>query len=327
MTAAWYFFFKLDTAPYILLPLKEDNNYLPFDVIFGFVLALKLILISVKVVKQSFCSYYVLDREKNMSNLYSMLTNVLNQKKSADRDFYDREVEDLDEPKAWRPVFVMNELNEILVSNVIPIEVILIWTSFLLVGENWKNGALYESQVSTDESRALHSYALMFFLFTVIILVIGVTVYVIRYAICFFMPLSYMDFIDLCSVANVSLFIFDEKFHGYYIHGEAPAKSADVSLGTLIKALDNEGSGNAAARGLTQANPNLQTYEFFVPYSERKLFDEVFDECAQSLKRKRGDEDSYLKKSKKVDFIYKSDNLGMFEEDFRKVQILVIINF
>ena len=42
-----------------------------------------------------------------------------------------------------------------------------------------------------------------------------------------------MDFVDLCSVANVSLFKFEEKLNGYYIHGESPTKSADVSLTTL----------------------------------------------------------------------------------------------
>lgn len=319
VTCAWYFFFKLDLSPYILLPLNEDNNYLPFDIIFGFVIVLKLILMHVKLMKQSFCSYYVLDREKNMNSIYSTITNAVNQNKSNERGFYDREIKDEEEPKAWRPIFVMNELNELCTSNVISIEVILIWTSFLLVGENWSSASRYDPLVLHPHERTLHSYALMYFLFTVVILTIGVTYYIIRYSLSFLFSLSYMDFVDLCSVANVSLFIFDEKFHGYYIHGESPTKSSDVSLGTLKRALDQEGQGNAASRGLVQKYPNLQTYEFYLPYSERKLFDYVFEENVSSLKRKRGDEKAFKQKHQREDFIYKTKDLGMFEEDFRKV--------
>lgn len=117
----------------------------------------------------------------------------------------------------------------------------------------------------------------------------------------------------------MSLLIFDEKFHGYYIHGESPSNTSDVTLDQLKKALDNEGSGNSAGRGLVEKNPNLQTYEFYLPYSERKLFDEVFEENTESLKLKKGDEDVYKKKTPKQDFIYKSKDMGMYEEDFRKV--------
>ena len=36
------------------------------------------------------------------------------------------------------------------------------------------------------------------------------------------MPLPAEEFVDLCSVCNVSIFIFDETLHGYYIHGMNP---------------------------------------------------------------------------------------------------------
>ena len=35
-------------------------------------------------------------------------------------------------------------------------------------------------------------------------------------------PLPIEDFVDLCSVANISIFIVDDNLHGYYIHGENP---------------------------------------------------------------------------------------------------------
>lgn len=322
LSAAFYFFFKLEKAPYIILPQDENLNLLPFAIIFGFVMALKIILITIKVVRQTRCSFYVLDREKNMANLYSTLTNTLQQKHSDERDFYERELKEAEEPKAWRPIFVMNELNELLSSKVIHVEVLLVWTTFLMVGQGWEYASLYDPRVEFDKTRSPESYILLFFLYTLVIMVTGVVLYLIRYIFSFLFPLPYMDFVDLCSVANVSLFIFDDKFHGYYIHGESPSHSSDVTLEALKRALDNEGQGNAARRGLVDKYPNLQTYEFYLPYSERKIFDEVFEENTESLKKKKGDEEVYNKKTPKKDFIYKSKDMGMFEEDFRKVSTI-----
>lgn len=319
VAASFYFFFKLDQAPYLVMPQDSDGNLLPFAIIFGIMMAFKLICISVKVVKQALCSYYVLDREKNMSSLYSTLTNALKQRGHEDRDYYARETEEMDEPKAWRPIFVMNEMNELQTYKVISVEVVLIWTSFFMVGQGWVYASQYQPTVNFNNTRSPESYVLAYFLFTLVIMVTGVTLYLLRYIIAFLFPLRYMDFVDLCSVANVSIFIFDEKFHGYYIHGESPSNSSDVTIGELKRALDNESEGNAAKRGLTAKNPNLQTYEFYLPYAERKDFDEVFDECKEALKTKKGDEDVFVKKTQKRDFIFKSKDIGMFEEDFRKI--------
>jgi len=37
VAASFYAFFKLDQAPYLVMPQNEDNNLLPFAIIFGFV--------------------------------------------------------------------------------------------------------------------------------------------------------------------------------------------------------------------------------------------------------------------------------------------------
>jgi len=323
VSASFYFFFKLDQAPYLVMPQDENGNLLPFSIIFGIVFTLKIILLFVRIFRQSKSSFYVLDREKNMSSLHHILTNTLQQKSSEDRDFYEREYKEYEEPKAWRSIFIMNELNELLSSNIISIEVVLIWMGFILVGERWEFASLYDPRVLHGDSRSPSSYILMFFLFTLSIMIIGITLYILRYTVSFILPLDYMNFIDLCSVANVSLFIFDEKFHGYYIHGESPANSSDVTLDVLKKALDSEGQGLGKKRGLTENNPNLQTYEFYLPYSERKLFDEVFEECSQKSKKNK---QSAYKKTPKVDFIYKSGEIGMYEEDFRKVTKINLIS-
>lgn len=44
------------------------------------------------------------------------------------------------------------------------------------------------------------------------------------------MPMPYEDFVDLCAISNISLIIFDEALHGYYIHGMNPFGQAEGSL-------------------------------------------------------------------------------------------------
>jgi len=46
---------------------------------------------------------------------------------------------------------------------------------------------------------------------------------VIRKLLIIWWPLCIQDFGDLCTIANISIIIFDELCHGYYLHGKSPA--------------------------------------------------------------------------------------------------------
>ena len=41
------------------------------------------------------------------------------------------------------------------------------------------------------------------------------------------------NFVDLCTLANVSLLMFDEYAHGFYVHAQAPWGASDVPLDWL----------------------------------------------------------------------------------------------
>jgi len=86
--------------------------------------------------------------------------------------------------------------------------------------------------------------------------------------------------VDLCTLANVSIVMMDEKQVGYYIHGAAPWKSSDVPMDILndeiIKEADDK-SGTKYSRGLTH-NPRktkeerIQTFRAYFP---KKIFEEM----------------------------------------------------
>ena len=41
------------------------------------------------------------------------------------------------------------------------------------------------------------------------------------------------EFIDLCSLANISIYILDDNVHGYYIHGVSSSGIAEVTFEDL----------------------------------------------------------------------------------------------
>lgn len=47
-------------------------------------------------------------------------------------------------------------------------------------------------------------------------------------------------FSDLCTVANCSVFMMTNYYHGYYIHGRAPWENSDLPVGWLKIRLDEE---------------------------------------------------------------------------------------
>lgn len=100
---------------------------------------------------------------------------------------------------------------------------------------------------------------------TIVIYVIGIVQYLLRYIFKFKVPLRAEEFIDLCSITNISILMFDNSFHGYYIHGRSPYGQAEVSSEVLRRAIEYESSGKAQQRGLTPEEPNLQTFEIFMP--------------------------------------------------------------
>lgn len=89
-------------------------------------------------------------------------------------------------------------------------------------GLGWKYLATYDPDLTTKNYNSPMNYPLHFFVTTVVIYAIGTIQYLLRYIIKFRVPLKIEEITDLCSICNLSLLIFDETFHGYYVHGRSP---------------------------------------------------------------------------------------------------------
>jgi meckelin len=59
-----------------------------------------------------------------------------------------------------------------------------------------------------------------------------------------------INFIDLCSVSNISVFILMDNQYGYYIHGRTPHGTADVNMKDMMNNLQRESNQTIGGRGL-----------------------------------------------------------------------------
>lgn len=67
------------------------------------------------------------------------------------------------------------------------------------------------------------------------------------------------QFIDVCSIANVSVFLFSQRCYGYYIHGRSPHGFADTDVCSMMLQFKREEDNMCGHRGLLPGSEN-QTY-------------------------------------------------------------------
>lgn len=68
------------------------------------------------------------------------------------------------------------------------------------------------------------------------------------------------DFIDFCSMSNISVFLISQVHYGYYIHGRSVHGRSDTSLHELYEQFQREEENLCGKRGL-EANTEMQTFE------------------------------------------------------------------
>nr|CAD7441633.1 unnamed protein product [Timema bartmani] len=72
------------------------------------------------------------------------------------------------------------------------------------------------------------------------------------------------DFVDVCSLANISVFILSLENYGFYIHGRSPHGFADTDMHTMIGQLQREEDSMCGHRGLLPGT-DQQTFQIIVP--------------------------------------------------------------
>ena len=128
-------------------------------------------------------------------------------------------------------------------------ETTLIWFIFFYLTLGWQwIGQTNPTFRETEERLQPFNEFLKFFLSTFIYLCIAIVQILIRFILTMSDDPPSLNFADLCTLANCSVLIMTEKYHGFYIHGRAPWAKSDLPMAWLKLELDLEGDNKRKPR-------------------------------------------------------------------------------
>ncbi|XP_067888739.1 uncharacterized protein [Heterodontus francisci] len=179
----------------------------------------------------------------------------------------------------WRTYFVANEWNNIqTIRKINPIFQIIAVLFFLEVlgFANLTSMDPYSILNRTAESYvAPSSRILRFGMATTIWLTVGLVQIIFRMGIYErFVEDRINQFIDVCSISNISVIILSHRCFGYYIHGRSVHGHADTNMEEMNLNLKREAENLCAQRGLIP-NTEIETFQISITSKIREQYDKI----------------------------------------------------
>jgi len=264
VTGYFFVFFKGQVQGYLLLPSKESFALSTLTSMVTVALIGKLVEVLYFIWWQTNVDVFFVDWEPSRESV---------EKKSS--------------VSVWRKIFVVNEWNELQMTRGISIELTLFLVIFLLEGMGLKNLATAQPNTADLSSNAGPIDPLLRFFVSSLVWIVVALLQFAYYSMVFdrFYDTEIESFVDLCATANVSAFIFDQRFHCYYIHGKTIHNKSDVTLEELNEQIVREEKGLTGPRGLRgkdrQAGNKKEghfddAFEVYLDPDLRYRFDKVF---------------------------------------------------
>jgi meckelin len=140
----------------------------------------------------------------------------------------------------WRNIFMCNEWARLQTYRRVNIEFTLLCVLLLLQALNLRNLGTLKPDLG-DLANGIMNPILLFAAvsFCWVIIVIAQVLFKNIIYDRFFSNRLY-QFVDVLSLANTSLVLFDEPYHGYYVHGRSVHPTADTDIEELKRCLEKE---------------------------------------------------------------------------------------
>uniref|UniRef100_A0A8C8AQV0 Transmembrane protein 67 n=1 Tax=Otus sunia TaxID=257818 RepID=A0A8C8AQV0_9STRI len=188
----------------------------------------------------------------------------------------------------WRTYLIANEWNEIqTVRKINPLFQVLAVLFFLEV-VGFSNLALMDSSSSLTRSSESYiapwSRILRFGVSAALWLAIAF-LQIIFFSVFYerFVEDKISQFVDLCCMSNISVFLLSHNCFGYYIHGRSVHGQADTNMEEMNMNLKREAENLCSQRGLLP-NTDGQTFQISISRKMRLHYDRIHE----NLTRKRG---------------------------------------
>lgn len=264
----WLIFYKGQGILYLVLP--DTNQQVVFIVLLVLAFVFKLIDIIHLIFTQTSYDIFFIDWERPKSDSSNIVSSSdVQNKKNDEKDYLlKKKLSEFNKISCWRTLFVANEWNEIQTFRKIDPLVQLIGVLFFLKVINLE--AITTADCNTtinpdpNQFQAEYSGILRIAMAASMYIGIGILQYVVYeffYIRCISDEIG--QFIDFCSVANISMFIMTHTQYGFYLHGRSPHGNSDVSMQYMSKALAKEENEETGKRGLGQ-NSDQQTFSILI---------------------------------------------------------------
>ncbi|XP_069822408.1 meckelin-like isoform X2 [Dendropsophus ebraccatus] len=192
----------------------------------------------------------------------------------------------------WRTILVANEWNEIQTHRKLSPLFQLFMVLLLLEVVGLKNIATKDLNLDLNPSAGTYqapmSIILRFGMSASMWLAIGI-VQILFFIFIYerFFEDKIKQFVDLCSLSNVSVFILTHKCYGYYIHGRSVHGQADVSMEGMLDNLRKEEENLCPLRGL-EPSSELQTFEMLLSERVREQYEKIMQPLSEAPRNTKG---------------------------------------
>eukprot|EP00048_Salpingoeca_helianthica_P021855 m.14813 g.14813 ORF g.14813 m.14813 type:complete len:959 (-) comp6514_c0_seq1:53-2929(-) len=182
-------------------------------------------------------------------------------------------------PPLWRTVLVANEWAELQGLRTTSVSAQLLAVLFLLYVAGARDLAS-AAPASTPVNSTGDHRLLRFATVSIIYLGVGLVQWVVSAAIrTRFIENKLAQFVDLCSVTNISLIMLRETLAGLYIHGRSVHGTAEVDMWQMRDQFHREESNMTSQRGLLPGS-DVQVFEIHIPRTLRQSYDDVLSRVA-----------------------------------------------
>uniref|UniRef100_A0AAZ3SVW8 Meckelin n=1 Tax=Oncorhynchus tshawytscha TaxID=74940 RepID=A0AAZ3SVW8_ONCTS len=273
----WLIFYKAQHFVSVLLPLPglQEERFVAYV---GCAFALKTVQFLHKLIQQLSVDIFFIDWERPRGKANKTIQGNGN-----------GEAKHSPSPVSiWRTYFVANEWNEIQTIRKISPTFQIMAVLFLLEVVGFSSLALRDPW--SDLQRPPQSYAppysltLRYGLAATLWLCIGLLQIIFSSAFHErFVEDKIRQFVDLCSISNISVLLLSHRCFGYYIHGRSVHGHADTNMEEMNINLKREAESLCGQRGLL---PNTDTQTFQISITSRLRLQ--YDRILEPLSRRNG---------------------------------------
>uniref|UniRef100_A0A8C7XKK2 Transmembrane protein 67 n=1 Tax=Oryzias sinensis TaxID=183150 RepID=A0A8C7XKK2_9TELE len=255
----------------VLLPLPAQEEQ--FETYIGCAFALKAVQFLNKLILQVTVDVFLIDWERPRSKASRTVPAT-------------KETKQEPSPVSiWRTYFVANEWNELQTVRKISPTFQIMAVLFFLEVLGFSNLALRDPWSTLERSPAAYtppySLILRYGLAATLWICIGL-LQVIFFTIFYehFVEDKIRQFVDLCSVSNISVLLFSHRCFGYYIHGRSVHGHADTNMEEMNNNLKRERESLCGQRGLL-SNTDIQTFQVSFTNRLRLQYDRIQDSLSR----------------------------------------------